>query len=695
MRLKAGKKSLLLSLSFSLAFSFLAWAENKTAKDLPPKYKQWLEEEVVYIITPLEKDVFLRLETDRERDLFMEAFWRQRDPTPGTPVNEFKEEHDRRIQYVNRTFGRTTSLPGWKTDRGRFYILLGEPNDIERFTGEAEIYNTEVWFYQGLAKYGLPTGFYLLFYQKGGVGDYVLYSPASDGPQALLTTYLGDQANYLQAYRKLKKISPGLANVSLSLIPGESDRFGRPSLASDILLQNIQTIPEKEVKDRYAEKFLLYKNIVEVEYTANYIDSDSMIKIFQDPSGLYFVHYCIELNRFSVREHEGKYSTNLKLNGQVSDMSGKTIYQYEGSLPVGLDEDQLKNITYKPFELYDRFPLVPGNYKFSVLLKNEASQEFTSAEKDIVIPQDESSPRLSELLLGYKTEVSPGTGLKPFRLGQAQILCQPNKIFQRQDKLFLNFQVLGRTPELEQKGSIQFDILRQEEKVFSVTRKVSDYGNKLDILEEFPLANFSPGIYMMEVTLRSDRQALSTEREHFEITSVSSLPRPWVFSRTLFSVSHPAYSFAVGQQYFNQGQFDQALIRLERAYDTQPNSQEYALALARVYLILKEYEKAKKVLSPFQDSPEASYDVQFSLGRAHQGLGEFDQAISVFNKAITRFGTNTNLLNSLGESYYGRGALKEALAAWTKSLEINPDQKEIKDKVESLRKNDRDKFLRG
>jgi tetratricopeptide (TPR) repeat protein len=200
---------------------------------------------------------------------------------------------------------------------------------------------------------------------------------------------------------------------------------------------------------------------------------------------------------------------------------------------------------------------------------------------------------------------------------------------------------------------------------------------------------------MMEVTLRSDRQALSTEREHFEITSVSSLPRPWVFSRTLFSVSHPAYSFAVGQQYFNQGQFDQALIRLERAYDTQPNSQEYALALARVYLILKEYEKAKKVLSLFQDSPEASYDVQFSLGRAHQGLGEFDQAISVFNKAITRFGTNTNLLNSLGESYYGRGALKEALAAWTKSLEINPDQKEIKDKVESLRKNDRDKFLRG
>jgi GWxTD domain-containing protein len=695
MRLKTGKHFFFLGLSFFLALSFLAFAEKRATKDLPPKYRQWLKEEVVYIITPLEKDVFLRLETDRERDLFVEAFWKQRDPTPGTPVNEFKEEHERRVQYANRMFGRTTSLPGWKTDRGRFYILLGEPNDVEKFTGEAEIYNTEVWFYQGLAKYGLPTGFYLLFYQKGGVGDYVLYSPTSDGPQALLTTYLGDQANYRQAYRKLKNISPGLANVSLSLIPGESDRFGRPSLASDILLQNIQAIPEKEVKDRYAEKFLLYKNIVEVEYTANYIESDSIIKVFQDPSGFYFVHYCIELNRFSVREQAGKYSTNLKLNGQVSDLSGKTIYQYEGSLPVELSEDQLKSITYKPFDLYDRFPLIPGNYKFSVLLKNEASQEFTSAEKDIIIPQEESSPRLSELLLGYKTEASPGTGLKPFRLGQAQILCQPNKIFLRQDKLFLNFQVLGSTPELEQTGSIQFDIFRQEEKVLSITRKIGDYDNKLDILEEFPLSNFAPGIYALEVSLRTDDRVWGTEKEHFEITPVSSLPRPWVFSRTLFSISHPAYSFAVGQQYFNRGQFDQALIRLKRAYDTQPNSQEYALALARVHLVLLEYKKARDILSPFQDAPEASYDIHFALGQAYQRLGEFDQAISAFNKAISRFGTNTNLLNALGESYYGRGDLKEALAAWTKSLEINPDQKEIKDKVASLRKNDPDKFLHG
>ena len=90
-------------------------------------------------------------------------------------------------------FGRTTMIPGWKTDRGRFYIILGEPRDTERFVGEAEIYNSEVWFYQGLVKYGLPPAFNLVFFQKGGAGDYVLYSPAMDGPQALLAAYMGDQ----------------------------------------------------------------------------------------------------------------------------------------------------------------------------------------------------------------------------------------------------------------------------------------------------------------------------------------------------------------------------------------------------------------------------------------------------------------------------------------------------------------------
>ncbi|TEU06037.1 MAG: GWxTD domain-containing protein, partial [Candidatus Aminicenantes bacterium] len=286
-----------------LLFPFQGLTEKKSIKELPPRFIKWLKEEVVYIITRTEKDVFLQLETDRERELFIEAFWKHRDPTQGTPENEFKKEHSRRINYANYNLGRGVPKPGWKTDRGRIYIILGEPRDIERIVGESQIYNAEIWFYQGLTKYGLPPGFNLVFYQKDGIGEYVLYSPLADGPQALMTSYFGDQADYLAAFKTLKKINPSLARVSLSLIPGESTRFGRPSLASNILLQNIYRVPQKELKDRYAEKFLMYKDIVEVDYTANYIDNDHSVKVLKDPSGIYFVHYVVELMRFSVQQY--------------------------------------------------------------------------------------------------------------------------------------------------------------------------------------------------------------------------------------------------------------------------------------------------------------------------------------------------------------------------------------------------------
>ncbi|MGB3862096.1 MAG: GWxTD domain-containing protein, partial [Candidatus Aminicenantaceae bacterium] len=261
------KKSIVFLFISLLAFPLEVSSGIQLEGELPPRFKIWLEQEVSYIITPLEKEVFLQLQTDRERDFFMEAFWKHRDPTSGTPENEFKEEHYRRINYANFHFGRTAPLPGWKTDRGRIYIILGEPRGIDRYTGETQIYSTEVWFYQGLTHLGLPSGFNLVFFQKDGVGEYVLYSPSADGPQALLTSYYGDQADYVQAFQTLKKINPILAKVSLSLLPGESTQYGRPSLASDMLIQNIYTVPQKELKDNYAQKFLAYKDKVEVEYS--------------------------------------------------------------------------------------------------------------------------------------------------------------------------------------------------------------------------------------------------------------------------------------------------------------------------------------------------------------------------------------------------------------------------------------------
>jgi len=250
-----------------ITFIFFSLLYSKKKSELPPEYKKWIEEEVVYIITPKEREVFYQLETDAQRDRFIEEFWRQRDPTPGTPRNEFKEEHYRRIEYANKWFGKGTPIPGWKTDRGRVYIILGEPIYRQSFTGQ-EIFPIELWFYHGDVSKGFPPFYYILFFKREGSGDYVLYSPLKDGPNKLCpaTSHeswdpyrprtsrerresffgggaLKDQQIGGPAYAILARVSYVLAQASLSLIPGGT--VNNP-IESEKLLGNINTFPQKK-----------------------------------------------------------------------------------------------------------------------------------------------------------------------------------------------------------------------------------------------------------------------------------------------------------------------------------------------------------------------------------------------------------------------------------------------------------------
>ncbi len=107
------------------------------------RYSKWLNEDVVYIIQDAERSAFLKLTTDAERDKFIEQFWERRDPTPSTPVNEFKEEHYRRIDYADQHFG-TATMAGWQSDRGHVYIVYGPPDEIDSHPAAG----TEYWGYR-------------------------------------------------------------------------------------------------------------------------------------------------------------------------------------------------------------------------------------------------------------------------------------------------------------------------------------------------------------------------------------------------------------------------------------------------------------------------------------------------------------------------------------------------------------------
>jgi len=144
---------------------------DPTVKD---EYKKWLREDVVYVISDDERDDFKKLSSDKQRDEFVIAFWERRNPTPGAAENKFKEEHYRRLAYANQHFA--AELPGWKADRGRFYITFGPPDSVDAKPAFAP--PTETWHY--LFVEGIGRDVVLTFTDKCLCGKYDLAGADSD-----------------------------------------------------------------------------------------------------------------------------------------------------------------------------------------------------------------------------------------------------------------------------------------------------------------------------------------------------------------------------------------------------------------------------------------------------------------------------------------------------------------------------------
>jgi GWxTD domain-containing protein len=154
-------------------------AHARTIHNLKP-YEKWLNEDVRWIINDQERAEFEKLSDDIQRDQFVEAFWERRNPTPGATGNTFKEEHYRRLAYSNEHFAQ--GIPGWKTDRGRFYVMYGPPDNVVRHVavyraprpGELQkgAYNSEEWRWKYIE--GLGCNVILVFEDTCGCGEYHL-----------------------------------------------------------------------------------------------------------------------------------------------------------------------------------------------------------------------------------------------------------------------------------------------------------------------------------------------------------------------------------------------------------------------------------------------------------------------------------------------------------------------------------------
>lgn len=164
-------------------------------RPLQAQYKTWLEQDVAYIITPGERNAYLQLKNDTERDKFIEQFWSKRNP-PGSAPDAARQEHYARIAYSNQHFA--ANMPGWRTDRGHWYIVLGKPESIDSHPGGEPATNTppyEVWHYR--ASGGAGQQLDLSFVDADGDGNYRLTGPTQNaqGVPSVATPVSGSEAD--------------------------------------------------------------------------------------------------------------------------------------------------------------------------------------------------------------------------------------------------------------------------------------------------------------------------------------------------------------------------------------------------------------------------------------------------------------------------------------------------------------------
>jgi len=495
-----------------------------------------------------------------------------------------------------------------------------------------------------------------------------------------------DSSSAQSALQQLAKLAPNLAYQTLSLIPGERPVSGSVSLASTRLLGNVFSYPQKKVEDAYAEALLKYKDVIEVDYSANYIASDSSLYVIKDQSGHFMVHYSIEPKKISVDSYGDKFSTNYELDGRISDAGGNTIYQYMKEFPLSFSGAEIQDLGAKTMAIQDLFPLVPGNYRFDLLLKNTVSKEFTTFEGTITIPEESALPAMTPLVLGYRLEKGPSAAEEyvPFRVRDGQLLTPARKTFAQKENLVVFFQILGLSPELRSSGRLKVDVFRKEAPFLSQLKQIGQSPSAPDFLETFPLQEFPPDYYKIKVSVLDSAGAeVLTQDEDFEITAAPSIGRPLIVSKVMPASGAEEYDYELGLQFLNLKKIKEALVLLEKAYAKNPAQVRYALGLSQALFIEGQYQRVKDILGPWRDE-KATELILYFHGKSAHSLGQVDEAIVDYTDYLSRFGLNLEILNLLGTAHYQKGNRAEALQAWKKSLEINPGQENIKKLVQML-----------
>jgi GWxTD domain-containing protein len=484
---------------------------------LETPYKHWLNEDVAYIITDEERSAFLQLSNDEERDQFIEQFWLRRDPTPDTVENEYKEEHYRRIAYANEHY--PAGIPGWKTDRGRIYIVFGPPDEIESHPtggqyerpqeeggGSTSTYPFEQWRYRYIE--GIGQEIIIEFVDQCSCGAYTMEFDRSkkdallNVPGAGLTQYeqmgLSSKADRMNGFERL---GTGPFNQ------GESSKiFDR--LETFAKLQKAPPVKFKDLEEVVSHK--IRYNTMPFEVRADFV------KVTSDTS-LVPITISLKNRDITFNNKDGVMRGVVNIFGRVTTLSGRIAQTFED--PVGVDQpaELLPKILDNSVVYWKALPLKSGRYRVDIVVKDVNGDRVGTWSRGIVVPEynDDKLAASSLILADQMERVDKKTvgSTANFVIGQTKVRPRVEPadgkpaIFKRKERMNLWMQVynLGLDKATNKPdATVEYDVINaatNKPVVHAVesTKQMGNIGDQLTLEKSLPLASLEPGLYRVSI----------------------------------------------------------------------------------------------------------------------------------------------------------------------------------------------------
>jgi GWxTD domain-containing protein len=489
--------------------------EKQLRKELEGPWKKWLNEDVTYIITDEERSAFKHLQTDEEREQFVEQFWRRRDPTPDTEENEYKEELYRRIAYANEHYA--SGIPGWKTDRGMIYIKYGPPDEIdshpsggsyqrpiEEGGGQTSTYPFEDWRYRYLD--GIGSDINIEFVDTTMTGEYRMTMDPSEKdallyvPGAGLTLY--EQMGITSKTNRFNRTDGthlGTGNMPLSQKYNEFTRleqFAKLQKAPVIKFKDLQAVVDSSIK----------YNTLPMKVRADYIKvTDATV----------LANITVSFNRnelqYSSKDKISKATVNLY--GRITTLSRRSVNWFEDTVAVEIPSEMLQKAMNGQSIYFKSVPLQPGTYRLNIVAKDLVGGTMNNYEMPLHVPTyDEDAIGSSSLILADQIERLPTTsvGSGPFVIRSSKVRPRVDETFKQSEKMgiYTEFYNLGMDEKTKKpSGNIKYQIVNDatKETVVDVNQDLASVPNAssslVTVQRMLPLKTFAPGKYTLKIIL--------------------------------------------------------------------------------------------------------------------------------------------------------------------------------------------------